>query len=266
MLNSFDELESLFIQKYQAEIQKPVWAVGPLSLYNKDITNKATRGNKATIDGHKLLGWLDSREDKSIIYVNFGSLVHTRPTQIIELGSGLEASGCPFIWVLKQVELTDKVNQWLLGFELRTSERGLLIKGWAPQVVILSHLAVGGFLTHCGWNSTLEAVTAGVPMITWPHFSDQFLNEKLVVEVLRVGITLGVTVRSSFAAVTDEVVVTGDSVKKAVVRLMEGGKEGEERRERARDLSGKAKDAMENGGTSSENLIDFMQYACKSES
>ncbi|KAF2294685.1 hypothetical protein GH714_015531 [Hevea brasiliensis] len=77
------------------------------------------------------------------------------------------------------------------GFEERIEGKGLIIRGWAPQVLILEHEAVGGFVTHCGWNSTLEAISAGVPMVTWPVSAEQFYNEKLVTQVLGIGVAVG---------------------------------------------------------------------------
>ena len=69
--------------------------------------------------------------------------------------------------------------------------KGLIIRGWAPQVLILDHEAVGGFMTHCGWNSTIESIAAGVPMVTWPLYAEQFCNEKLVKDVLKIGVDVG---------------------------------------------------------------------------
>ncbi|CAL9102243.1 unnamed protein product, partial [Musa textilis] len=106
----------------------------------------------------------------------------------------LETWGSPFIWVIRPGKQAAEVERWLSEeFEerVRVRSRGLVIRGWAPQMVILSHPAVGGFVTHCGWNSILEGISAGLPMVTWPHFGDQFLNQKLVVQVLRVGVAVG---------------------------------------------------------------------------
>ncbi|KAA0031313.1 scopoletin glucosyltransferase-like [Cucumis melo var. makuwa] len=96
--------------------------------------------------------------------------------------------------------------------------KGIIIRGWAPQVLILDHPAVGGFITHCGWNSTLEGVVAGVPMVTWPVAAEQFYNEKLVTEVLKIGVGVGVQkwVRTIGDFINSEV------VEKKIGRIMEG--------------------------------------------
>ncbi|XP_020260103.1 UDP-glycosyltransferase 73E1-like [Asparagus officinalis] len=193
------------------------------------------------------------------IYVSFGTLVRTTPAQLIEIGLGLEACDCPFIWVIKDREMCFEVEVWLSEFERRTRDRGLVIRGWAPQVMILSHPALGGFITHCGWNSTLESVSAGVPMITWPNYSDQFLNEKLIVEVLRIGVSLGVKSPTIWGVENRDVLVKKDDVEKAVRHLFAEGKEAKERRKRAKELAEKAQEAVE-GGTSYSNLMHLIQH------
>ncbi|XVE93402.1 hypothetical protein REPUB_Repub01dG0189000 [Reevesia pubescens] len=105
----------------------------------------------------------------------------------------LEASEQQFIWVVRRQKNNEEEEDWLLeGFEKRMEGKGVIIRGWAPQVLILDHEAVGRFVTHCGWNSTLEGVSAGVPMVTWPVFADQFYNEKLLTQVLKIGVDVGV--------------------------------------------------------------------------
>uniref|UniRef100_A0A0D9VDJ9 Glycosyltransferase N-terminal domain-containing protein n=1 Tax=Leersia perrieri TaxID=77586 RepID=A0A0D9VDJ9_9ORYZ len=111
--------------------------------------------------------WLDGQAPRSVVYVNFGSLARKLPAQLFEVGHGLEDSGKPFLWVVKESESSSpEVRGWMSAFESRTAGRGLVVRGWAPQLAILSHRAVGGFVTHCGWNSLLEAVAHGVPVVT----------------------------------------------------------------------------------------------------
>ncbi|KAJ6838876.1 UDP-glycosyltransferase 73C6-like [Iris pallida] len=263
VINTFLELEPEYVDLYRGAMgEKAVLPIGTLSLYNKDAEIKSTRGNKAAVDERRLAGWLDAKEPGSVLYVSFGSLVLQGPSQLIEIGRALESSGRPFVWVLKGAEASrPELVEWMSegGFAERTEGRGLVIAGWAPQVAILSHPSVGGFVTHCGWNSTLEAITASVPMVTWPHIADQFLNEKLVVEVLRVGVSLGVKVPTFYIEGEDVVGVERERVEKAVLSLMDGGEEGERRRERAREYGVKARMAMEEGGSSYENITTLTQ-------
>uniref|UniRef100_A0A5B7A5J7 Glycosyltransferase n=1 Tax=Davidia involucrata TaxID=16924 RepID=A0A5B7A5J7_DAVIN len=259
LVNSFEELEPRYVEGYKKVIKK-TWCIGPVSLCNKETSDKFDRGNKASIDEHHCLNWLDSMKTSSVIYACFGSLCHISPPQLIEIGLGLEASNRPFIWIIRGGDYSVEIEKWLAkeGFEERTKKRGLLIRGWAPQVLILSHPAVGGFLTHCGWNSIMEGVCAGVPMITWPMFAEQFYNEKFVVHVLRIGLRIGVQVGMQWGEV--EVLVKREQVNKAIEQVMEEGDEGEERRKRARELAGMAKRAIEKGGSSYLNMTLLIQH------
>ncbi|KAJ4818571.1 Glycosyltransferase [Rhynchospora pubera] len=259
VINTFLELERPFIENYERLIGKKVWTVGPFCLYNTDDEMKVVRGNKDAIDQkNRVLTWLDRRDAASVLYISFGSTVYTNTQQLMEIGRGLEASNKAFIWVMKKIEITPVVEKWLdEGFEERTKERGLIIVGWAPQVVILSHPAVGGFMTHCGWNSLLEAISTGVPMITWPRIADQFVNENFVVDVLRIGISLGVTVPNY--GTEDVIMVKSEEIRKAVDVLMDGI-EADEKRQRSKDISEKAKKAVEEGGSSDVDLADFIHY------
>ncbi|KAJ0011521.1 hypothetical protein Pint_33901 [Pistacia integerrima] len=118
--------------------------------------------------------------------------------------------------------------------------RGLIIRGWAPQVLILDHEAVGGFVTHCGWNSTLEGVSAGVPMAAWPVSADQFYNEKLLTQVLKIGVSVGNYIKREAVEKAVEAILTSDEAK--------------EMRSRAKALGEMAKRAVEEGGSSYSDL------------
>lgn len=186
----------------------------------------------------------------------------------MELGLGLEASNRPFIWVIRKGYKTDELAKWISEerFEERTKGRSLLIWDWAPQLLILSHPAVGVFLTHCGWNSVLEGLSAGLPLVTWPLFSEQFFSEKLVVRVLNVGVSVGAQFAIKWG---DEekygVIVKREDIKNAIDLVMDEDEEGEKRRERARELAAMATKARGSGGSSDQNITllieDIMRHA-----
>ncbi|KAL4311272.1 hypothetical protein GQ457_01G007920 [Hibiscus cannabinus] len=251
VMNSFEELESPFVEQY-TKITK-AWCIGPVSLNHKDDSDKAERGNQASISEQQCLKWLDSQEHSSVIYACLGSVSSIKSPELIELGSGLEASNKPFIWVLRgNNDTSDQVAKWMKeeGFEERTKGRGLVVMGWAPQVLILSHPAVGGFLTHCGWNSTIEGISAGVPLLTFPLWADQFTNEKLVVQVLKIGLSVGADTPTDWGVETSGFGLRKEHVKNAIEQLLDEGNEGIERRKRAREFGDKANRAVQEGGSS----------------
>ncbi|GLT92271.1 hypothetical protein SLE2022_101160 [Rubroshorea leprosula] len=257
ILNTFEELEAEYVERYREVQERKIWCVGSASLCNKENSDKAERGNKSSIDENQCLKWLDSQAPNSVIYACFGSLNRLTASQLIELGIALEATNRPFIWVLRGADEKEEIEKWFLedGFEAKTRGRGLLIRGWAPQLLILSHPAVGGFLTHCGWNSTLEGICAGLPMITWPLFAEQFFNEKLVVQVLKIGVGVGTKARLQCWGERDSgLQVKREDIKKAVDMVMDEGEEGEERRKKSRQLADMAKKALEKGGSSYLNI------------
>lgn len=135
--------------------------------------------------------WLNERQaPHSVLYILFGSFATHSAPQLLELAQGLEASGCSFLWLVRPPDAPGisaatgspvSISEFLPpGFQERTKDRGMCYSGWAPQTRILKHPAVGGFMSHCGWNSTLEAVCSGVPMLAWPLTSEQHLNCRCV--------------------------------------------------------------------------------------
>ncbi|KAL0303432.1 UNVERIFIED_CONTAM: UDP-glycosyltransferase 73C3 [Sesamum radiatum] len=263
VVNTFEELESEYIKEYKKAIGKGVWCVGPVSLCNKDYADKVESGNKlvSTAENEHCLKWLDSKEPGSVIYVCLGSQSSPATLQLIELALALEASNRPFIWVLRNP--SEESEKWLLEekIEERIKDRGLLIRSWAPQVLILSHPSIGAFLTHCGGNSMLEGMAAGMPMLTWPVFSDTFRNEKLIVKLIKIGLRIGVEKPVFLGEDDDEhkVQVKKDEIKKAIEKLMNGGEEANEMRKRAKELGEMAKRAVEEGGSSYLNVTLFIQ-------
>ncbi|XP_038981538.1 scopoletin glucosyltransferase-like [Phoenix dactylifera] len=256
--NSYYELEPDYAEHYRKVVGRRVWNVGPVSLCNRNEIEKSRRGDETSIGCSQCLSWLNTKKPGSVVYICFGSMYKLPIAQIREIALGLEASDAPFILVVRDVRGND--SDWLPeGFEEEVVGRGkgLIIRGWAPQLLILNHEAVGGFVTHCGWNSCLEGVSAGVPMITWPMFAEQFLNERLIVDVLKVGVGVGVKEYVDIGA--ERRVVAGEEIRRAVGRVMDGGEEAEEMRRRARELAEMGRRAVEEGGSSYADAGELIQ-------
>ncbi|XP_028105030.1 scopoletin glucosyltransferase-like [Camellia sinensis] len=251
--NTFCAIEREYVEHYRKTSGKKVWPIGPVSLCNDKVLDMVERGNKASIDMDQCLTWLDSKEPNSVIYVCFGGLCVFPESQLVEIGLGLEASDCNFIWVIRE---GFRVGLAIDDLEERVKGRGIIMKGWAPQILILNHPAVGGFLTHCGWNSVIEAVSFGVPVITWPLFAEQFYNERFVVAHLRIGFGIGVVDTGLEWGSEEEsgVLVKRNRVKAAVQRLMGVGESVREMREQVSRLSELARSAVSEGGSSNVSL------------
>ncbi|KAL1308279.1 hypothetical protein HN51_050213 [Arachis hypogaea] len=262
IMNSFQELEPAYAKEYSKVRNNKVWCIGPVSLSNKDQVDKVQRGKSVSMDEWHHLKWLDLQKPESVIYACLGSVTSLIPLQLIELGLALEASRKPFIWVIREGRQLEALEKWMKedGFEERCKDQGVVIRGWAPQLLILSHPSIGGFITHCGWNSTLEAVCAGVPMLTWPQFGDQFFNEKLIVQILKVGVRIGVECPVTWGKEEEiGVLIKKEDVQNAIEEFMDESIEKEERRKRIRELAEMAKKAVEKGGSSHSNVTLLIQ-------
>ncbi|KAF3776790.1 UDP-glycosyltransferase [Nymphaea thermarum] len=167
-----------------------------------------------------------------------------------EIKLGLKKLGLLIVWRRKN------------SLEKKNRDKGLIIRGWAPQAVILSRPSIGAFLTHCGWNSTIEAISFGVPMLTWPLFAEQHLNEKLVVKILGTGVKVGSHMISEALGEEEAVeVVKSEAIEEAVQRVMWPGKEGEMLREKAWKAGDLARKVVEDhSGSSCRNVDDFIQF------
>ncbi|KAG2546253.1 hypothetical protein PVAP13_9KG044643 [Panicum virgatum] len=253
VFNSFSALEANFAAYYQSQLAgrpKKVFLVGPVLAAAAAASPRAVNGGA---ERDPILQWLDGRPAGSVVYVCFGSTCALGESQLRELATGLRASRRPFLWVIPAPG-----GEGGAAREERASSHGMVVAGrWAPQAEILAHRAVGGFVTHCGWNSVLEAVRAGVPLATWPLRAEQFVNEAFLVEVLRVG----VRVREEADQV--EALVPAGAVTRAVGRLMGNGQGEAEadaaRRARARELGAAARAAVAEGGSSCRHWTGLVE-------
>ena len=153
------------------------------------------------------------QQPRSVIYVSFGSIAVKSEQQLEQLALGLEGSGQPFLWVLRLDIAEGQAAILPEGFEERTKERALIVR-WAPQTKVLAHVSVGLFLTHSGWNSILESISMGVPVVGFPYFGDQFLNCRFAKDVWEIGLDFeGVDV-------DDQKVVPKEEVEDSVKRMM----------------------------------------------
>ncbi|KAL4013084.1 hypothetical protein IC575_025238 [Cucumis melo] len=266
LMNSFYELEGSYEEHLNKIIGIKTWSIGPVSLLaNKEIEDKESRGGNPNIQTTNLLQWLNEKEPNSVLYINFGSLVQMNPNQLTEIAHAIQESSQNFIWVIKKNSKDDDeddiVNKGLpKGFEERMSKtkKGLIIKGWAPQLMILEHKSVGGFLTHCGWNSILEGISSGLPMITWPLFAEQFYNEKLLVEVVKIGVGVG-SKKWWYLGEEEQEIIKREEIGKAIAFLMGESVEALEMRKRAREMGEAAKTSVNCGGASHINLVSLFK-------
>lgn len=255
MMNSFDELAPEYVDILKDGGRRKVWNVGP-------VASRASKrgggggGQQSSNDAEtKIKNWLDEKQVGSVLYVAFGTECILSNEQLREISVGLESSGRSFVWTVRgRGGGLDTIGEWLpAGLEDRVKGRGLILKGWAPQLLILNHPAVGGFLSHCGWNSTSEALTAGVPIIAWPLQSEQFINERLVVQVLGTAVSALEGARRTIC-VDHKGIVGAEAVVRVVNQVMGGGKESEELKQRAKKYKELARSAVEEGGSSYVNL------------
>ncbi|PKA56677.1 UDP-glycosyltransferase 83A1 [Apostasia shenzhenica] len=192
--------------------------------------------------------WLNAQPPRSVVYVAFGSLAVFNPDQFRELALGLELTGRPFLWVVRP-DFAVGGGEFPSGFEERVGERGRIV-AWAPQKEALEHPAVGCFVSHCGWNSTMEGVRNGVPFVCWPYFGDQFYNQSCICSAWRNGVSV----------VRDESgMVSREEVRRRVEEVV--GDEG--LRGRCVGLKEMAERSAGEGGSSFQNLNWFLDLMRK---
>ncbi|KAK7280314.1 hypothetical protein RJT34_25377 [Clitoria ternatea] len=248
LVDSFEELEHEFITYLSKFVN--MRPVGPLLKNPKAITaGGIIRGDFMKSDD--CIEWLNSRESKSVVYISFGSIVYLPQEQVSEIAYGLAESKVSFLWVVKPPSKESGLQSHVLpdGFLDSTKDRGKVVQ-WSPQEEVLSHPSVACFVTHCGWNSSMEAISLGVPMLTFPAWGDQVTNAKFLVDVFGVGIRLGYSN-------ADNKLVTREEVKKCLLEAIQGPK-AEELKENVQKWKKAAMAAVALGGSSDRHLAAFL--------
>jgi hypothetical protein len=206
-----------------------LYVIGPLQLLLNHSHNDHLKsiGYNLWVEETECLHWLNSKAPNSVLYVNFGSITVMTPQQLIEFGWGLANSKHPFLWVIRPDLVVSESAIMPPEFNVETKERGL-IASWCPQEEVLNHPSIGGFLTHCGWNSTVESVTAGVPMLCWPFFGDQQTNSKYTCNEWGIGMEIPSHANREEVEKIVRELMEGDNGKKMKKKVMEWKKLAEE--------------------------------------
>ncbi|KAG7627560.1 UDP-glycosyltransferase 76E4 [Arabidopsis thaliana] len=241
IINTASCLESLSLSWLQQELGIPVYPLGPLHI------TASSQGPSLLQEDMSCIEWLNKQKPRSVIYISLGSKAHMETKEMLEMAWGLCNSNQPFLWVIRPGSVAGFEWIELLPEEVikMVTERGYIVK-WAPQIEVLGHPAVGGFWSHCGWNSTLESIVEGVPMICRPLQGEQKLNAMYIESVWKIGIQL-------------EGEVEREGVERAVKRLIMD-EEGAAMRERALDLKEKLNASVRSGGSSYNALDELVKF------
>ncbi|CAI9089783.1 OLC1v1024418C1 [Oldenlandia corymbosa var. corymbosa] len=256
LLNTFKEMESHALKALSDDpTVPPIYAIGPIVKMDAVVTDPKSEA---------LLKWLDRQPESSVVFLCFGSMGSFSEDQVKEIARALENTGCRFIWSLRKPQPkgryeppSDYENPGEVlpeGFLERTAEVGKVI-GWAPQAAILCHPAVGGFVTHCGWNSVLESVCNGVPMAVWPLYAEQQVNAFLLVKDSGLAVEIKMDYRKEVMRTEGVEIVSADVIENGLKKLMDHESEV---RKKAKEMKEKSRLALTEGGSSYASLNSFL--------
>ncbi|GJN26776.1 hypothetical protein PR202_gb14735 [Eleusine coracana subsp. coracana] len=258
LMNTCRALEGEFIDfvaERMAAAGKKVFSVGPLN----PLLDGKRQGEDAR---HECLAWLDAQPAASVIYVSFGSMSSLRTEQIVELAAALRDCNHRFVWVLRDADRANvfadsngdtRHAKFLSDFTKETEGKGMVITGWAPQLEILAHSATAAFVSHCGWNSTIESMSHGKPILAWPMHSDQPWDAELICKHFKAGFLVRPWEKH-------REVVPAAKIREVFERLMSTDEEGRVVRERATALGEAVRADAAVGGSSHKDLEDFISH------
>ncbi|KAK4277702.1 hypothetical protein QN277_015656 [Acacia crassicarpa] len=253
ILNTFEELESQAVHSL-SEGDTRIYAVGPILSAKDDEKGQ---------QGSDIIGWLDDQPESSVLFLCFGSMGYFGEDQLAEIARALENSGVRFLWSLRKpppealrspTDYSDPAEVLPEGFLDRTASIGKVI-GWAPQAQVLAHKAVGGFVSHCGWNSILESVYFGVPIATWPLYAEQQPNAFELVRELKMGVEISLDYWMDRRNGSNSGVISREKIEKGIKEVME---RESETRKKVKLMSELSRKALTKGGSSYSYLSRFI--------
>lgn len=254
LVNTFDALEPKelkAIEKYN------LIGIGPLIpstfLDGKDPLDSSFCGDLFQ-KSNDYIEWLNSKANSSVVYISFGSLLNLSKNQKEEIAKGLIEIKKPFLWVIRDQENgKGDEKEEKLSCMMELEKQGKIVP-WCSQLEVLTHPSIGCFVSHCGWNSTLESLSSGVSVVAFPHWTDQGTNAKLIEDVWKTGVRL---------KKNEDGVVESEEIKRCIEMVMDGGEKGEEMRRNAQKWKELAREAVKEGGSSEMNLKAFVQEVGK---
>lgn len=239
LVNSFQHLEHDALKSIE---KVNLLAVGPV------IQSASLEGKHDSLENSKKhMDWLNSKGESSVIYLSFGTMIKIPKLETEEIAKGLLTSGRPFMWIMKKNE--DEKEEDKLSCMERLEEQGLIVP-WCSQIEVLSHKALGCFVTHCGWNSTLESLSSGVPVVAYPKWTDQGTIAKMIQDVWKTGVRVNGSEQGN---------VDGDEIYRCLETVMGGGQKAQDLRRNAEKWKYLAREAVKQGGTSYNILKGFVQ-------
>nr|BAA89009.1 anthocyanin 5-O-glucosyltransferase [Petunia x hybrida] len=253
LVNTFDELEPEALNAIEGY---KFYGIGPLipsAFLGGNDPLDASFGGDLFQNSNDYMEWLNSKPNSSVVYISFGSLMNPSISQMEEISKGLIDIGRPFLWVIKENEKGKEEENKKLGCIEELEKIGKIVP-WCSQLEVLKHPSLGCFVSHCGWNSALESLACGVPVVAFPQWTDQMTNAKQVEDVWKSGVRV---------RINEDGVVESEEIKRCIELVMDGGEKGEELRKNAKKWKELAREAVKEGGSSHKNLKAFIDDVAK---
>ncbi|KAK7259219.1 hypothetical protein RIF29_24819 [Crotalaria pallida] len=248
IINTFQELDSEVLQVLM-RINPNIYTIGPLHLLGRHFPEKFEKGFKPSFwkNDSRCIQWLDQWEPSSVIYVNYGSITVMSGKHFMEFAWALANNNLPFLWIMRP-DLVKGEESITLPQEFldEVKDRGY-ITSWCPQDQVLAHPSIGAFLTHCGWNSTIEGICEGVPMIGWPLFAEQQTNCRYICKIWGIGVDIDEDVKREKVTI--------------LVKDMLKGEKGKEMRQKCLEWKKQAIESTDLGGSSYNNFFRLVNEA-----